>query len=175
MFRAGLLEAAGLLVALLGAPSLFAQCSGGSCAAAGGCASCSTAGGCAPCRGTCPPPVIHYYEGPPKLKFKKACPRPVCDPCTLEHYGYYQTCWAPWPFPPDWSHCPVPPPGAVLPLPAVPPFTPRTRLPDRVPGTGVPGTPRTPGRESPPAKKKSDSDLPAPKPLDDKPMVRLLD
>jgi hypothetical protein len=167
MFRVGTLEVAGLRVALLGAPWLFAQCSGG------GCASCGTVPACAPCRGKCPPPVIHYFEGPPRLKFRKACPRPVCDPCYLEHYGYYQTCWAPWPFPPDWSHCSVPPPGAVLPLPAVPPFTPRTRLPDRIPGGA--GTPGTPDTERPPAKKKSDSDLPAPRPLDEKPMVRLLD
>jgi hypothetical protein len=50
----------------------------------------------------------------------------VCDPCTLEHFGYYATCWAPWPYPPDWSHCPTPPPGAVLPPPPYPPYTPRT-------------------------------------------------
>jgi len=69
------------------------------------------------CNKNCPPPFIHCQEGPPNLKFKKACPRPVCDPCQLEHYGYYATCWHPWPFPPDWSHCPVPPPGAIVPVP----------------------------------------------------------
>jgi hypothetical protein len=63
----------------------------------------------------CPPYFKYFYERPPKLKFKKACPRPICDPCTLPHYGYYQTCWHPWPFPPDWSHCPTPPPAALVP------------------------------------------------------------
>ena len=63
----------------------------------------------------CPPWVKYRFEGPPRLKFKHGCPRPLCDPCNLPHYGYYQTCWHPWPFPPDWSHCPVPPPGTQVP------------------------------------------------------------
>src|SRR4029450_1992227 len=63
----------------------------------------------------CPPHLRYYYEGPPRLCFKEGCPRPICDPCNLPHYGYYQPCWAPSPFPPDWSHCPVPPPGATTP------------------------------------------------------------
>jgi hypothetical protein len=189
-FRVGLLLAAGLLFAPLSSPALYAQCAGGGCAssAGGGCASCPS-GGCAPgatggcascasglpgCLTKCPPPFIHHYEGPPKLKYKKACPRPVCDPCNLEHYGYYQTCWAPWPFPPDWSHCPVPPPGAVLPPPAIPPYTPKApRLPigtetddSLLPGPGkLPMTP--PSKPAP--------DLPPPRPLGEKPSVRLLD
>ena len=69
----------------------------------------------------CPPPFIWYSEGPPRIKFKHACPRPVCNPCQVEHAGYFQTCWTPWPFPPDWSHCPTPPP-VVLPPPAVSPY-----------------------------------------------------
>jgi hypothetical protein len=162
----GPLQAAGFLIALLGAPSLYAQCGGG-----GGCVSCGAAPAAAPCHEKCPPWVIHYYEGPPRLKFKKACPRPVCDPCYLPHYGYYQTCWAPWPFPPDWSHCSVPPPGAALPPPALPPFTPRTRLPeregdtDRGPGS-LPPAERRPSTS--PGAKKPDADLPPPKPLGDK-------
>jgi hypothetical protein len=59
------------------------------------------------------------------LKFKKGCPRPVCDPCNLPHFGYFPTCWSPWPYPPDWSHCPYPVAAAMLPAPAVPPFTPK--------------------------------------------------
>jgi hypothetical protein len=88
--------------------------------------SCTT---CAPAPVThpCPPKFWHWAEGPPKLKFKKACPKPVCDPCTLPHAGYYQTCWHPWPWDPDWSHCVLPPtaltygeaPGdVVIPLPS---------------------------------------------------------
>jgi len=45
-----------------------------------------------PSKCPCPPPYLWFSEGPPWIKFKKACPRPVCDPCNLEHYGYYQTC-----------------------------------------------------------------------------------
>ena len=73
----------------------------------------------------CPPPLKWCSEQAPKIKFKCACPRPVCDPCNLQHYGYYATCWQPWPFPPDYSHCPTPPPGALLPPPPYPPYTPR--------------------------------------------------
>jgi hypothetical protein len=78
---------------------------------------------CAPCpRGhgcfhkeRCPPPFVHRVEGPPHLRYKHACPRPVCDPCSLYHWGYYQPCWRPWPFPPDYNHCPVPPVAAYVP------------------------------------------------------------
>src|SRR5213078_1179106 len=70
-------------------------------------------------QGCCPPCIKYHYEGPPRLKFKHGCPRPICDPCQLPHFGYYQTCWSPWPFPPDWTHCPVQPPAALV--PAIPP------------------------------------------------------
>jgi hypothetical protein len=33
------------------------------------------------------------------------CARKVCDPCNLEHAGYYHTCWQPWPWPADYRHC----------------------------------------------------------------------
>lgn len=94
-------------------------------------------GGCATCGGHaaacthpgpkvhCPPPYYHVYEGPPCLKFKKGCPRPVCDPCELPHFGYFQTCWSPWPYPPDWRHCPYPTASDLLPPPNVPPYTPK--------------------------------------------------
>ncbi len=63
----------------------------------------------------CPPKFKYIFEGAPKIKFKRGCPKPLCDPCNLPHYGYFQPCWHPWAFPPDWSHCPVPPPGALVP------------------------------------------------------------
>jgi hypothetical protein len=73
------------------------------------------------CNKDCCPPCYKYrYEGPPKIKFKKGCPKPLCDPCNLPHYGYYPTCWGPWPFQQDWCHCPVPPPAAL-----VPPYAPK--------------------------------------------------
>jgi hypothetical protein len=92
--RFGLLAAA-LTASLASASTADAQCP--SCGA-GGCES--------PSCGTCPNAYVHWAEGPPRVKFKRASPRPVCDPCNLEHYGYYQTCWCPWPFPPDTRHCP---------------------------------------------------------------------
>jgi hypothetical protein len=107
------------------------------------------------------------------MRFHKGCPRPICDPCHLEHYGYYQTCWAPWPFPPDWSHCPVPPPGAVLPAPAIPPFTPRHRRSDPLErSTEDDGT--EPGPTPLPSRKKPESELPPPKKMNDGPSVRLI-
>jgi hypothetical protein len=35
----------------------------------------------------------------------------ICFPPHLEHYGFYPTCWHPWPFPLDvtYSHCPIRP------------------------------------------------------------------
>jgi hypothetical protein len=59
-------------------------------------------------RATYTPAHLNCQDGPPKLKFKKMCPKPVCNPCCLLHYGYFATCWHPWPFPPDFSHCPYP-------------------------------------------------------------------
>src|SRR5436305_6301413 len=64
-------------------------------------------------RAPCPPKFHHHFEGQPKLKYKRACPKPVCNPCDLENWGYYQTCWRPWPWAPNWNHCPVVPPGAL--------------------------------------------------------------
>jgi hypothetical protein len=60
------------------------------------------------CEKRCVPPYVHWAEGPPRLWFKCACPRPVCDPCSLEHYGYYATCWRPWSFTTESNHCPAP-------------------------------------------------------------------
>ena len=40
--------------------------------------------------------------------------KPICAPCGLKHYGYYPTCWRPWPFPTNYSHCPPPPPPAAF-------------------------------------------------------------
>lgn len=66
----------------------------------------------------CPPPYVHCQEGPPCIKFKCSCPKPVCNPCNLRSWGYYENCWHPWPYPPNWSHCrdlpPVPPSGMMV-------------------------------------------------------------
>jgi hypothetical protein len=87
----------------------------------------------------CPPKFLHWSEGPPKLKFKNACPKPVCDPCNLPHAGYYEPCWSPWPWASDWSHCALPPSALTVedvPPNAVPTYTPRapTSLPPAMDG-----------------------------------------
>lgn len=105
-------------VALAVGPAAFGQ----------DCGTCSTCG-IQPPTHHCPPKFWHWEEGPPKLKFKRACPKPVCDPCSLPHAGYFQTCWSPWPWAPDWSHCALPPSvGLVEDVPSdavVPLYTPR--------------------------------------------------
>ena len=133
--RAGLAKAAGLLF-LLGGPVRAGEVvfSVGTSGPVQGCAGCSAAGqahaafstgNCGGPRVPCPPPFCHVTEGPPCIKYKKGCPRPICDPCHLEHFGYYPTCWSPWPYPPNWSHCPYPTASVMLPAPHVPPFTPK--------------------------------------------------
>lgn len=86
-----------------------------------GCASCGFGApvglttGNGPClRVHCPPAYRHCSEGPVCIKFCRGCPKPVCNPCEMPNWGYYQTCWTPWPWPPDWSHCPVQPPAATV-------------------------------------------------------------
>jgi hypothetical protein len=105
----------------------------------------------------CPPKFWHWEEGPPRLKYKHACPKPVCDPCSLPHAGYYQTCWNPWPWAPDWSHCVLPPSaGLVEDVPSdavVPLYTPRDPAaapPTTTPPTTAPPTTNPVSRPTPP-------------------------
>jgi hypothetical protein len=84
-----------------------------------------------------------------------ACPKPICDPCNLPHFGYFETCWHPWPFPADFSHCGSPPPAALVQLnpmvhpsssllPPITPSTPPTFVPSRPPvSPGAGGIPST--------------------------------
>ena len=86
-------------------------CAAGGCAG-GGCAT----GGCASgnCHSEwCCPKYTFTIERPPHICFKRVCPKPVCNPCDIEGYGYYPTCWRPWAYPPNYNHCPVPPPGVL--------------------------------------------------------------
>jgi hypothetical protein len=88
-----------------------AGCATGNCAT-GACAT----GGCATCDGVqshCCPKYTFFIEKAPKICFKMICPKPICDPCEVEGYGYYSTCWRPFATPPNYEHCPVPPPGAL--------------------------------------------------------------
>ncbi len=63
----------------------------------------------------CCPTYYHCVPRPPCIHYKCVCPKPVCDPCNLDHYGYYPTCWRPWMEVTDYSHCPVPPPTVLAP------------------------------------------------------------
>ena len=104
------------LLALLGLAAL-AWAAQGSTVQAQGCATCAQ--GCASgfCQTLhCPPWFHHCQERPPVICIRCGCPRPVCNPCALPNFGYFQTCWSPWPLPPDWSHCKVPPPAAFVQL-----------------------------------------------------------
>ena len=61
------------------------------------------------------PGYVHCQPMAPRMHFPQVCGKAVCEPCTLEHFGYYNTCWAPWGFPPDFSHCPTPQLAAIVP------------------------------------------------------------
>lgn len=74
---------------------------------------CNTPCNTACCRWHCPC-FKWCSEGPPKIKFKCACGKPVCVPdCSTPNWGYFQTCWRPWPWPADYSHCACPNPAAL--------------------------------------------------------------
>jgi hypothetical protein len=54
------------------------------------------------------------FEGAPHIHFHQGCAKPLINPCTQPNWGYYQTCWSPWPWPPEWNHCPVQPPASMV-------------------------------------------------------------
>jgi hypothetical protein len=64
------------------------------------------------------------------LRCKCFHPKRVCFPKNIEHYGYYPTCWHPWPFPLDqmYALCPLKPT-----LPPVGPFQPSAVKDDSLP------------------------------------------
>ncbi len=80
----------------------------GSCAT-GNCAT----GNCGWWGHCCCPKYCFPLEKAPRIKFKCVCPKPVCEPCDLAGYGYYATCWHPWPYPPNCGYCPAPAPGGM--------------------------------------------------------------
>ncbi len=96
---------------------------------------------CAPClpqvpRTHCPHPYCYTQEGAPCIHYNCGCPAPVCNPCDLPHYGYFQPCWRPSPFAMDWSHCPeMPAAAAVVPGP----LPPTTTLPGEAEPVPFPG------------------------------------
>lgn len=138
---------------------------------------------CAPCavgsRHHCPPFYHVFVQGPPRLHWRHACPKPICDPCQLPHWGFYETCWNPWPFPPDWTHCHAAPPAAFVNLdptvhPNAPQLRPKTVTPQSAPNfpgsSPAPRFPVNPGGAGspPPTEIEILPDLPAPRRLDEK-------
>jgi len=79
----------------------------------------------------CPPHFRHCQERGPRIRFHKGCPKPICNPCDLPHWGYWETSWRQWPFPPNWAPCTG------------------THHPDAVPGHPVAQAPAAPA--APPA------------------------
>lgn len=98
-----------------------------------GASSCNT---CAPTH-HCPPAYKHTYEGAPHIHFHRGCPHPICNPCDLPHFGYWETCWSPFPFGPSWGHCLTPPPAAFVILnPLSNQHLPGGRTPSNLPSSG---------------------------------------
>jgi hypothetical protein len=117
--------------------------------ASGACFGTPFTGSCGTCCQThhCPPAYQHCVEGAPCIHWQCGCPRPICNPCDLPHWGYFDKCWTPWPFPPNWTHCPTPPPAAFVTLnPNIgAPYMPQQqRLPTPAVAPGLnPGAPGT--------------------------------
>lgn len=114
---------------------------------AGSADGCGCSCGCGPSH-HCPKTVFCVPKRP-NLKFKRVCPKPVCNPCDLDNYGYYDTCWHPWPFPPNYSHCVLPPASALadgMPL-AGDPSLGADGAPLAMPGMMTPPGSRVPGAE----------------------------
>jgi len=83
-------------------------------AAAGSAGAQQPCGDCYSCQKHHCPKFKYCAEGPVRICFERGCGAPICCPCNQPNWGYYQTCWTPWPWPPDWSHCPVQPPASVV-------------------------------------------------------------
>jgi hypothetical protein len=141
------------LLAILGLTALACSARTDNVRAQGG-ATCTQ-----PCEGGacqwlhCPSWFHHCQEQPPCIRIHCGCARPVCNPCNLPNFGYFQTCWTPWPLPPDWSHCGVPRPAALVHLqgPPVAPGVP-SGMPVRTApaGTMIPPAPVAPPGTMPP-------------------------
>jgi hypothetical protein len=111
---------------------------------------------CGPRHQHCPPAFKYIYEPGPNIHWHCGCPHPICNPCDLPNWGYHETCWTPYPFPPNWSHCATLPPAAYVnlnpfggqPLQGTPPI--RTTPAPTAPMTLPPMQPTFPSDELPP-------------------------
>lgn len=125
-----------------------------------GCAPCATFG--TPCAvgcqtHHCPPAYKHCYEGAPHIHWTRGCPHPICNPYDLPHWGFYETCWTPWPWPTNFAHCPTPPPASFVTMHAMPP---QQMPPVRTVPPGATPPPTFPGSSGSP----DEIQLPAPRP-----------
>jgi hypothetical protein len=128
-------------------PSVQGYGSGG-CGSCGSCGSCNT--GCQTHH--CPPHLKYCMEGAPKICVRIGCPKPICNPCTQPGWGYYETCWNPWPWPANYNHCPAIPPAATIAL-SGPVYNGAGQYQDLQPAPRtvpqVPSTPSMPGNPPP--------------------------
>jgi hypothetical protein len=77
----------------------------------------------------------------PFVWYRCICPQRVCPCCGLDNFGYYPTCWEPWPYPPNYAHCHVPPAAAFATPPNVTKSTtptPTTTTPEELPVAPIP-------------------------------------
>jgi hypothetical protein len=65
--------------------------------------------------GVCAPSYRPVVDGPPRIDWKRGCSRPICNPCDLPQWGYFD-CWTPWPYAPNWTKDPPPPLATPNPL-----------------------------------------------------------
>jgi hypothetical protein len=94
-------------------------------------------GGCCGPKHCCPKTVICVPKIP-RMKFERVCaPKPLCNPCELENYGYFDTCWRCWSSPPNFSHCVVPPASMVVDGPVAAPMLPPSVSSFANPGASV--------------------------------------
>jgi hypothetical protein len=105
----------------------------------------------------CPKPTAAVTRMP-CWHYKCVCPKPVCDPCSLEHYGYYPTCWQPWPFPPDYRHCQGP--GVCQ----ASPYAATLETPAPIGAGPSPAGPMPRADQLPALPKASEEELPSPRP-----------
>lgn len=116
-----------------------------------GCASAAQAQhGCRDCGSGHCPSHKHVAESGPRVRVQRGCPKAVCDPCNLPHWGYYATCWSRWPHAEDQAHC-RPVAGMVIESDVAPALVPApVAQPAPVPQALPQALPQLPPRTPPP-------------------------
>ena len=114
--------------------------------------------------------TVFYTPKKPRVQVKRICPKPI-GPCgEVENFGFFPTCWHPWPFPPNYSHCPGPMPPVPIPAPNTRSSSSTSEelpAPEQLPRE--PSQPNNvPSDKKPPEKAPSDKKLPEKDPSDKK-------